>query len=91
MTKNKNVIEAMKDELGQQIMKKFVGLRPRTYSHLKDNDDDYKKAKGTKRCVMKTKLKFHNCKSCFKACQFINTVNYLERQGINFNRLKTNS
>ena len=43
MTKNKNVIEAMKDELGQQIMKKFVGLQPKTYSHLKDNDDDYKK------------------------------------------------
>ena len=90
MTKNENVIEAMKDDLGQQIMKKFVGLQPKTYSHLKDNDNDYKKAKGTKRCVIKTKLKFQDCKICFKACQFINIDNYLERQGIDFNRLKKN-
>ena len=25
----------MKDELGGQIMKKFVGLQPKTYSYLK--------------------------------------------------------
>ena len=28
--KNKNVIELMKDELGRQIMKEFVGLREKT-------------------------------------------------------------
>ena len=27
----------MKDELGGQIMKKFVGLRPKTFAYLKDN------------------------------------------------------
>ena len=31
----------MKDELGGQIMKWFLGLRARTYSCLKDNDDKY--------------------------------------------------
>ena len=29
----------MKDELVGQIMKKFVGLRPKTDSYLKDNND----------------------------------------------------
>ena len=46
----------MKDELGEQIMNEFLGLRAKTYSDLKDNNDD-KKAKGRKKCVIK-KLKF---------------------------------
>ena len=35
--KNKNVIELMKDELGERISTKFVPLRPKTYSYLKDD------------------------------------------------------
>ena len=38
----------MKDELGGQFMKKIVGLRTKTQSYLKDNDDEYKKQKGEK-------------------------------------------
>ena len=30
----------MKDELGGQIMKEFVELRAKTYSYLKDNNND---------------------------------------------------
>ena len=37
--KGKKVIGLMKVELGGQIRKKFVGLRPKTCSYLKDNDD----------------------------------------------------
>ena len=33
-------------------MKKIVGLRVKTYSYLKNNDE-VKKAKGTKKCVIK--------------------------------------
>ena len=29
----------MKNELGRQIMKKFVGLRAKAYSFLKENND----------------------------------------------------
>ena len=35
--KNKTVIGLMKCKLGGKIMKQFVGLRAKTYSHLKDN------------------------------------------------------
>ena len=35
----------MRDEIGGQIMKKFVGLRPKTYSCLKDNNDEGKNQK----------------------------------------------
>ena len=52
----------MKDELGGQIMKELVGLRAKTYSYLKDNNDEDKKAKATKKCVIKTKLKFQDYK-----------------------------
>ena len=47
----------MKDELGGKIMKKFVGLRAKTNSYLKDNNDEDKKAKSTKKCIIKRKLK----------------------------------
>ena len=47
--KNKKVIGLMKDELGRQIMKEFVGLKAKTYSYLEYNNDEDKKAKGTKK------------------------------------------
>ena len=68
MRKNKQVIGSMKDELGGQIMEKFVGLRAKTYCCLKD-DDEYKKAKGTKKFVIKRNLKFRDYKKCLK-CMF---------------------
>ena len=46
----------MKDEWDEQIMKEFVGLRTKTYSYLKDNNDDDKKAKGRKKKIKRIKL-----------------------------------
>ena len=43
----------MKDELGGQIMKQFVGLRAKIYSYLKDNNNEDKKSKGTKKSAIK--------------------------------------
>ena len=39
----------MKDELGRQIMKKVVGLRAKSYSYVKENYEEHKKAEGTKK------------------------------------------
>ena len=43
----------MKDQLGGNIMTKFVGLRAKTCSYLIDDVSEDKKAKGTKKCVVK--------------------------------------
>ena len=68
---NKKVLGMFKDELGGKIMEEFVALRAKTYSYLIDgyNDEDYeknkivnKKAKGTKKCVIKRELMFDNYK-----------------------------
>ena len=50
---NKKVIGSMKDELGGKIITESVSVRARTYSYLKDDDKNVKKAKGTKKCVIK--------------------------------------
>ena len=39
----------MKDELVEQVMKEFVGLRAKTYNYLKENNDEDKKLKGKKK------------------------------------------
>ena len=37
--KNKEVIGLIKEELGGEIMKEYVGLRAKMYSYLTDNKD----------------------------------------------------
>ena len=56
-------------------MKKFVRLRAKTYSYLKNNDE-YKKAKGTKKCVIKRNLKLRDYKKCLKAFQVENIIKF---------------
>ena len=64
MGKNKKVIGFMKDELGGKIITEFVTLRRKTYSYLTDNGKDDKKAKGTKKCIIKKTIKFNDYKKC---------------------------
>ena len=54
--KNKNVIGLMKDQLGGQIMNRFVRLRAKTYSYLKDNNDEEKKKKAQKTVSQKENI-----------------------------------
>ena len=55
----------MKDKLGGQNMKEVVGLQVKTYNYLKNNDEN-KKAKGTKKCVIERKFKFRDYKKMLK-------------------------
>ena len=75
--KNKKVSGLFKDELGGKIITEFVALRPKAYAYLDDYGNDHKKAKGTKKCVIKQKLMFQN----FKYCLFNNKNVYRSQQG----------
>ena len=60
--KNKKVIGLMKDELGGKIITEFVTLRPKTCSFLTDDGKEDKKAKGTKKWIIKKMIKFNDYK-----------------------------
>ena len=55
-------------------MKKIVGLRENIYTYLIDDGSKDKKSKGTKKCVIKRKLKFEDYKNWFKAAQLKNNI-----------------
>ena len=54
----------MKNELGRKIITEFVTLRSKTYSYLINDCKEDKKAKGTKKCVIKRMIKFNDYKNC---------------------------
>ena len=62
--KNKKVIGLMKDELGRKIITEFITLRPKTYSFLTYDGKEDKKAKGTKKCVIRKMIKFNDYRKC---------------------------
>ena len=62
--KNKKVIGLMKDELGGRVITEFVALRPKTYSYLTEDCKEDKKAKETKKPVIKRMIKFDDYKNC---------------------------
>ena len=64
---NKKVIGLMEDELDGKIMNEFVGLTAATCSYLKDKSDEDIKAKDTKKCVIKRKLKSEDYNNCLEA------------------------
>ena len=61
---NKRVISLFEDELGGKIMKEFVAFRAKTYAYLIDDGSEKKKAKGTKKCIIKRRLMFKNYADC---------------------------
>ena len=48
----------------RNIIKEFVALREKEYSYLMNDDSEHKKAKGTKKCVIKRRLMFENYTDC---------------------------
>ena len=51
--KTKKINELMEDELSGKVMTEFIALRPKTYSHLTDGNNENKKTNGTKKCGVK--------------------------------------
>ena len=65
--KNKKVIGLMKDELGGEIMKEFIALRPKMYSYRVESSSgtlEPKKCKGIKKCIIKKTITFDDYKKC---------------------------
>ena len=54
--KNKKVIGKFKDELGGLVMSEFCAHRAKPFAYKLDNNDEVKKAKGTKKCVIENQL-----------------------------------
>ena len=69
--KNKKVIGLMKDELGGKVMKEFISLRPKMYSYGV-GEDEPKKCKGIKKCVVKKTISFEDYKRCLLEGRNIN-------------------
>ena len=61
--KHKKVIGLMKDELGGEVMKEFISLRPKMYSYRVGNSEP-KKCKGIKKYVVKKTITFDDYKKC---------------------------
>ena len=61
--KNKKVTGLMKHELGGEMMKEFVSLRPKMYSYRVGNSES-KKCKGINKCVVKRTISFDDYKTC---------------------------
>ena len=72
----------------RQTMKKIVEFIEKTCSYLNDNNDEDRKAKSTKTCVIKRKLKFEDCKNCLQPAQIERKINYLEEKKIDVDSLE---
>ena len=75
--KNKKVISLFKDELRGKIMTEFVALRAKAYAYLMEDGSEHKKAKGTKKCIIKRELRFHD----YKDSLFIDKLILKSQQG----------
>ena len=64
--KNKKAIGLMKDELGRKDKAKFVGLRLKACFYIIDDGNGDRKAKGTKKCIIKQRLRFEDYKYAYK-------------------------
>ena len=60
--KNKKVTGLFKDKLGGKIVTEFCALRAKAYTYKLDDDTEHKKAKGTKKCIIKREFMFENYK-----------------------------
>ena len=70
--KIKKVVGLMRDELGEQIMKKIAGLIAKAYIFSIEDGSEDEKDKSTKRCILEKKLEFQNYKNSLEVTQLEN-------------------
>ena len=75
---NKKVLGKFKDECGGVPIKEYVGLRPKMYSIITEGQQEFRKAKGVKKCVVKNEITHENYKqSLFGKKTFRHGMNML--------------
>ena len=81
----------MKEELGGKIMRKFAAcLLHLEQKHIQATTAKIKKAKGTKKWIIKRKLKFEDYKHSFDKTQLENKINQLEKNKGNIDSPREN-
>ena len=74
--KNKKVLGKFKDELGGRIVSELRCVKAKIYSYKLDDDSECKKAKGTKKCIVKRDIIFDNyLDTLFKTTELLKTHN----------------
>ena len=61
---NKKVIGLFKDELRGKVMTEFIALRAKAYAYITEDGSVHKRAKGTKKCIIKREIMFEHYKDC---------------------------
>ena len=64
IVKIQKVSGLFKDEVGGKTTKELCALKTKMYAYLMDDDSEKKKAKGTKKSVIKRRLMHENYKDC---------------------------
>ena len=82
-------IGIIKDEFGEKIMIKFVGLRAKPYSYLIDDSSEDKTANGTQKVCHKKNIKFEIFENCLQATQIEDKINNIAKYKIDIGSLKT--
>ena len=60
------------------------------HSYLIDDSSEDKKAKSTKKCLLKRKFKFESYENCLESNQLENKINDLETNKIDIDHIKKN-
>ena len=62
--KNEKVIGMFIDKLGGKIMTEFIALRAKVYAYITEDGSVHKRAKGTRKCIIKREIMFQHYKDC---------------------------
>ena len=67
-------------DIPEDVKDKIYWIKRKTYSYLIDDGSKDKKSKGTKKCIIKGRLKFENYKNCLEAILLKSKINNLEKK-----------